>query len=40
MIITIKRNENAFVIILVVKIAIYNNKVTEINGKYYNIVTI
>ena len=40
MIITIKRNENGFVIILEYKTAICNDKVTEINGKYYNIVTI
>ena len=40
MIATIKRNENAFVIILGLKMAICNNKVTKINGNYYNIVTI
>ena len=40
MITTIKRNENAFVIILGLKMAICNNEVTKINGNYYNIVTI
>ena len=40
MIATIKRNENGFVIILEYKTAICNDKVTEINGKYYNVVTI
>ena len=39
-IITIKRNENAFVIISEGKTAICNNEVTEINGNYYNVVTI
>ena len=40
MIITIKRNENGFVIISGFKTAVYNNKITEINDKYNNIVTI
>ena len=40
MIITIKRNENAFVIISEGKTAICNNEVTKISDKYYNVVTI
>ena len=40
MIITIKRNENAFVIILERKMAICNDKVTKISDEYYNVVTI
>ena len=40
MIATIKRNENGFVIILEYKTAIYNDKVTKISDKYYNVVTI
>ena len=40
MIITIKRNENGFVIILERKTAICNDKVTKIRDKYYNVVTI
>ena len=40
MIATIKRNENEFVIISECKMTICNNKVTKINGNYYNIVTI
>ena len=35
MIITIKRNENGFVIILEQKTAICNDKVTKISDKYY-----
>ena len=35
MIITIKRNENGFVIISGFKTAICNNKVTKIKDKYY-----
>ena len=37
---TIKRNENAFVIILECKTAICNDKVTKISDEYYNVVTI
>ena len=40
MIITIKRNENGFVIILDRKTAICNDKVTKTSDKYYNVVTI
>ena len=40
MIITIKRNENGFVIILACKTVFYNNKVTKINVNYNNAVTI
>ena len=40
MIITIKRNENGFVIILERKTAICNDEVTKISDKYYNVVTI
>ena len=40
MIITIKRNENGFVIILECKTVNSNNKVTKISDKYYNVVTI
>ena len=40
MIITIKRNENGFVIILERKTAICYDKVTKISDKYYNVVTI
>ena len=38
MIATIKRNENAFVIILEYKTAICNDKVTKISDKYYKLV--
>ena len=38
MIITIKRNENGFVIILEYKTAICNDKVTKISDKYYKLV--
>ena len=38
MIITIKRNENGFVIILEGKTAVCNDKVTKISDKYYKLV--